>query len=56
MTWGGYRDTVWICKDRLRKGKVKMKQGLERDVKHDKKGFIRISVGKNSQGQCTPDK
>lgn len=41
MNWGEYRDTVWICKDGIRKAKAKMKKGLETGVKSNKKGFYK---------------
>lgn len=38
---GEYRDTVWICKDGIRKAKANMKQDLERGMKSNKKGLYK---------------
>lgn len=41
VTWGVDRDTVQVCGDGIRKTKVKLEQGVARDVKNNRKGFCK---------------
>ena len=40
ISWGEYRDAVWICMDGIRKGKVQLGLNLVKDVKTNK-GYCR---------------
>lgn len=40
MFWEEYRDTAQLCRDEVRRGKVKLELHLARDAKHSKDFYI----------------
>lgn len=43
MFWEEYRDTAQLCRDEIRKGKVKLELILARDAKHNKDFYTYLS-------------
>ncbi|KAK4821784.1 hypothetical protein QYF61_002200 [Mycteria americana] len=41
VSWEEYRDSVWLCRDGVRKAKAWLELNLARDTKKNKKGFYR---------------
>ncbi|KFW06482.1 hypothetical protein N327_08664, partial [Fulmarus glacialis] len=41
VSWEEYRDAAQLCRDQIRKAKVRMELNLARDTKNNKKGFYR---------------
>ena len=45
VAWEEHRDTVWTCRDGIRKTKTQVGLNIVRDMKNNKKGFCR-NIGK----------
>lgn len=53
VPWEEYRNTVWMCRDGIRKAKAQMT--LARDAKNNKEGFYRYIWPENKgRGESTP--
>lgn len=51
MTWNKYREPVQAWKDMLRKAKIHLKLNLERDMKGNRKGFLKYIASKRKTRQ-----
>ena len=43
IAWEGYRETVWVARDQVRKGKALTELNLARGVKGNKKNFCIVA-------------
>ena len=54
MAWEGYKDTVWTCRDGIRKAKAQTELNFAREVKSNKKGFYRYTGQKKQVKESVP--
>ncbi|KFQ99133.1 hypothetical protein Y956_03969, partial [Nipponia nippon] len=54
VSWEEYRDTVQLCRDRIRKAKARLELNLARDAKNNKKGFYRYVIQKRKVKESVP--
>ena len=54
-TWEEYRNVVRACRDAMRKAKVRLELNLTRDVKDNKRGFLKyVSSKRKTRGNVEP--
>ena len=49
-----YRDTIWMCRDGVRKAKVQMKLNLVEEVKNNKRSFRYIRQKRQEEESVPP--
>jgi len=41
VSWGKYKEAVWLCRDEVRMAKAQLELNLAKDTKKNKKSFYR---------------
>lgn len=54
VSWEGYRNTAWLCRDRVRKAMARLELNLARDKKNNKRAFTGMPARKGGSKKAKP--